>query len=107
MLSKSRSQKIRDYLIKIKCDPKKRAKSNSKDGPTQIVKALEKKGIKVTIHHVGMVKLSLRKKPILIKQNKNKSEIKDLIIAKKMLNCCNNDLNLAKRNLEVVSKLLG
>jgi hypothetical protein len=107
---KTRSEHIRDYLKKIRCNPHRRAYSNAKDGPTQVVKALDKKGIKVTIHHVGMIKLQMRKKSIQnrsISKNRPNMRISDLIIAKKLINFCNNDLSLARYNLEVVSKLLS
>jgi hypothetical protein len=101
---KTRSQHIREHLNKIRCNLHRRASSNHKDGPTQIVKSLKKKGINVTIHHVGMVKLQMRKKSLC---NKNKSNYLDIKFAKKLLDVCNNDIDLAKYNLEVVSKLLG
>ena len=107
---KNRSQHIRDYLKKIRCKPHRRASANAKDGPTQVAKALKKKGIDVTIHHVGMVKLQMRKKSIQnrsISNKQSKVKIPNLLIAKKLINICNNDLDLAKYNLEAVSKLLS
>lgn len=107
---KNRSQQIRNYLKKIRCNPHRRACPNAKDGPTQVVKALKKKGINVTIHHVGMIKLQIRKKSIqnrFVSKNHSKVRIPDLLLAKKLINICNNDLDLAKYNLETVSKLLS
>lgn len=118
---KSRSQHIREYLESVGSDVNKRSELNAKDGPSQVVKALAEKGIKVSVNLVGMVKLSMRKKSIVQKpkwhgkdHKKPKSKVlsdtistKDLLVAKKFLESCNNDLKTAKNNLEVVSKLLG
>ena len=108
---KTRSEHIRDYLKKIRCNLHRRAYSNAKDSPTQVVKALGEKGVEVTIHHVGMVKLQMRKKSIqnrsISKNHPNNMTISDLIIAKKLIDFCNNDLSLARYNLEAVSKLLS
>lgn len=101
----NRSEKIRLYLKSINCNLNVKSNPERKDSPSQVVKALRKKGVRVTVHHVGMVKLSLRKKSI-VKRKKNFA-IESLSFAKKLLNSCNNDFSLAKINLEAVSKLLS
>lgn len=101
----TRTDKIRKYLLSLK--PSERS-------PTAVAKALEKKGIKVTVHHVGMVKLALRGKRVL-KRVGNRSgrsgriKLKNsgLIIARDLLKSCNNDLDLALENIKIVSRLIG
>jgi len=104
----NRSEKIRQYLRSIKCNLNVKSNPDSKGSPSQVVKALKKKGVVVTVHHVGMVKLKLRKKSICIRNKKKKDcAIEKLSFAKRLLNSCDNNLSLAKINLEVVSKLLN
>lgn len=96
---KSRSQIIREYLLSL--DPSERS-------PTKVSKALKEKGVDVTVHHVGMVKLyirrSLEKKT---KKNKQVDNVDSILIAKRLLKHCNQDVSLANKSLEIVSKLLS
>jgi aspartate oxidase len=72
------------------------AENPSNQSPTDVVRALEKKGIKVTVHHVGMVKLQLRGKRVMkrvanrsgrsgriVRSNSNLSNAKEKIMAEK------------------------
>lgn len=102
---KSRSQHIREYLLSV---------SPSQRGPTAVVQALKEKGISVTVHHVGMVKLGLRGKSVM-KRKANSSgrsgrpvvENSGLLIARDLLKSCDDNLDCAWRNLQMVAKLLN
>lgn len=75
---------------------------------------LRKKGINVTIHHVGMVKLSIRGYRVL-KRKANASgksgrkpkqnEIQILLVAKKLLNLSKKDIKIAKKYINIAKKL--
>jgi hypothetical protein len=100
---KTRTQYIREYLSSAK---------PSERGPTATSKALRKRGIKVTVNHVGMVRLEMgltkrAKKKVSKKKVSNSFNLQSTIIAKKLLNACKGDLNLARTNLNLVSRLLG
>lgn len=76
-----RSDHIREYLIS----------NPSNQSPSGVVKALAEKGIKVSVHHVGMVKLGLRGKRVMkrvanrssrvVRSNSNFSHAKEKIMA--------------------------
>ena len=95
---KTRSQYIREYLASVK--PSERS-------PTAVSNALKKRGIKVTVNHVCMVKLGMGLTKKRKKKISNSFDLQSTIIAKKLLNACKGDLNLAKTNLNLVSRLLG
>jgi hypothetical protein len=104
MKKKSKTDFIREHLL-----------SSSDQGPKAVVQALKKKGVDVTIHHVGMVKLKLRGKRVLKRignrsgrSGRNPIGIDSkLLIARDLLKSCDNNLVLALRNLKVVAKLVG
>lgn len=98
-MKKTRTQYIREYLAAAK---------PSNRGPTAVSKALRKRGIKVTVNHVGMVKLGMGLTKRMKKKNKISSfNLQSTIIAKNLLRSCRGDLTLAKNNLNLVSRLLG
>jgi hypothetical protein len=104
MRKKSKTDVIREHLLSSK---------SFEQSPNAVVQDLKKKGVDVTVHHVGMVKLSIRGKRVL-KRIGNRSgrsgrtkKNSGLFIAKDLLKFCNNNLDLALQNLKVVAKLMN
>jgi hypothetical protein len=102
--SVSRSQLIRDYL--------KTAKP-SECGPKAVVEALKAKGINVTMGLVSQVKATSKKKvrrkaaSVAAKSRHSRnSQFEAWVIAKDLLGALGGDLAAAKKNLEIVAKLL-
>ena len=112
----SMSQAIRDYL---------KSARPSERGPKAVCEALKSKGINVSQSLVSQVKNSINKK-----KNKNKKRLLEMarsgkarpkskkttdfsssfdtwILAKNLLNSVDGDLVQAKKNLEIMSKLLS
>jgi hypothetical protein len=102
----NRSQAIRDYLKSVK---------PSERGPRAVCEALKAKGVNVSAQLVSQVKNSIsgkKKKRTLSKarnQNAKKpnSNFDTWIFAKNLLNSVGGDLASAKKNLEIISKLLS
>lgn len=100
----NKSEIIRKHLLSIK--PSERS-------PTAVSEALKKKGVNVTVHHVGMVKLALRGKRVM-KRTPNKSGRSgrsklgnwSLFIARDLLKSCDNDLELAMHHIKNIAKLM-
>jgi hypothetical protein len=112
----NRSQAIREYLNSVK---------PSDRGPRAVSEALKAKGLSVSPQLVSQVKTSLNKKT----SSKKKGRVYDssfskkikksrpdwfqlesvdtLISAKNLLKSVGGDLNAAKKNLEIISKLLS
>lgn len=105
---KSRSQIVREYLLSVK---------PSDRGPKAVVEALKAKGVTVSQQLVSQVKTTLKKKgsrkggvSIATRRNKSNraaSSMESWIIAKNLLSSVGGDLAAAKKNLEIVSKLLS
>lgn len=95
---KTRTDHIREYL--------KSAKPSDR-GPTAVSKALKRKGIVVTVHHVGMVKLGMGLTKRTKKPKAEKFNLKSVSLAKKFLRACDGDISLAKTNLDLISRLMG
>ena len=106
----SRSQLIRDYLKSV--SPKQRA-------PMAVVAALKELGTNVSVSLVSYVKhnMKLKKRSKTVNKkidkagNKKKIEVdfdvKSCLIAKNLLASVGGDLQAAKKNLEIVSRLLS
>lgn len=101
----TRSQVIRDYLKT--CKP-------SESSPKLVSEALAEKGLKVSASLVSYVKSALRRsirktaaKNAVAKKQKNISDFTALICAKDLLKLVGGDIAKAKKNLEIVSKLLS
>lgn len=107
----SRSQAIRDYLKSVK---------PSERGPRAVSEALKSKGINVTPQLVSQVKNSIKKKTKKNKKHllemartgkakpkKNTDSFDTWILAKNLLKSVDGDLVAAKKNLEIISKLLS
>lgn len=99
----SKSELIRRYLSSV--GPKER-------GPKAVSEALKAKGILVTTGLVSAVKATSktkRKKPLSKKDTSaNKDQnIQSWMIAKNLLNSVGGDLTIAKKNLEIVAKILN
>ncbi len=85
--------------------------------PKVVADFLSQKGIQVTIHHVGMVKKSIRGYSKMKRKanssgksgrkSKNAVVIESLIAAKKLLKLVNGDVNAAKKNIETVYKIIN
>lgn len=102
--SVSRSQLIRDYL--------KTAKPSER-GPKAVVEALKAKGVTVTMGLVSQVKATSKKKvrrkaaSVAAKSRHSRnSQFEAWVIAKNLLGAVGGDLAAAKKNLEIVAKLL-
>jgi hypothetical protein len=93
---KSRSQIIREYLLSLK---------PSEQSPTKVSEALKEKGVNVTVHHIGMVKLHIRRS--LEKKREKNRNFDSILIAKSLLKHCNQNVGLANKSLEIVFKLLS
>lgn len=103
----SRSQLVRDYLNSV--SPKER-------GPQAVVAALKERGITVSASLVSQVKMTMKtkkkRKSVKAKTNNKKKievdfDVKSCLIAKNLLASVGGDLQAAKKNLEIVSKLLS
>jgi hypothetical protein len=102
---KSRSQMVREYLSSAAAD---------QCGPTAVVNAFKEKGISISSQLVSQIKNGLKNKPTakkggvaVAKKSKNSSDMESWVIAKNLLNAVGGDLNLAKKNLEIVSRLMS
>jgi len=95
---KSRSQIIREYLLSLK---------PSEQSPTKVSEALKEKGVNVTVHHIGMVKLHIRRSLEKKREKKKNRNFDSILIAKSLLKHCNQNVGLANKSLEIVSKLLS
>jgi hypothetical protein len=115
----SRSQLIRDYL--------KTCKNRKQKNPKAVCEALAKQGVNVSSGLVSVVKASMkrsiRKRAAKIAANaryskknvqtsnkkiaRNKTEISVLFCAKQLLDFVGGDIQKAKKNLEIVSKLIS
>lgn len=102
----SRSHMVREYL---------KTASASESGPKAVVEALKSKGINVSQQLVSQIKSAQKKSrkktastaAVATKRNgKSDASIASWIIAKNLLNSVGGDLTAAKKNLEIVSKLL-
>lgn len=110
----NKSQAIRDYVASV---------PPSKRGPSAVVEALKSKGIEVSSQLVSQVANRMKKKTrkamkkstkvAKAKAKRTKSAIKagkemeTWIIAKTLLNSVGGDLAAAKKNLELVARLLS
>lgn len=103
----SRSQLVRDYVNSV--PPKQRA-------PLAVVAALKERGITISASLVSYVKHNLKKKrkagvsSKTVSKKKNIEidfDVKSCLIAKNLLASVDGDLQAAKKNLEIVSKLLS
>lgn len=101
----NRSELIRECL--------KNTKSWRERMPKAVSDALKAKGINVSTQLVSQVKSSLKKKTKRTKAKKQVAPKKQhenfqtWIFAKNLLNAVGGDLATAKKNLEIVSKLLS
>lgn len=102
----SRSQMIREYL---------KTASASESGPKAVVEAMKSKGINVSQQLVSQIKSALKTKTrkkaasaAAATKARSKSDVSvgSWLIAKNLLNSVGGDLAAAKKNLEIVSKLL-
>lgn len=103
----SRSQMIRDYLKSVR--PSERS-------PTAVREALKAKGINVSHQLVSQVKSSLKNKRKKASKKSsakvgaskgNKAVWETWILARNLLKSVDGDLVEAKKNLEIISKLLS
>jgi hypothetical protein len=102
----NRSQIVRDYVNSV--TPKQRA-------PLAVVAALKERGITVSASLVSYVKHNMKKKrksgvsskSVGKKKIEVDFDVKSCLIAKNLLASVGGDLQAAKKNLEVVSKLLS
>ena len=104
----SRSQAIRDYL---------RTAKPSDRGPRAVSESLKAKGINVTPQLVSQVKSAISKKKSKTKRTNKASAAKigkknwagwdTWILARNLLKSVDGDLVEAKKNLEIISKLLS
>lgn len=102
--SVSRSALIREHLKSV---------SPSERGPRAVVEALKAKGITVSMGLVSQVKASSKKKSrkkaasVAAKSRHSKNaELGSWVIAKNLLDSVGGDLAAARKNLEIVAKLL-
>lgn len=102
----NKSEEIRNYL---------RTAPPDKRMPKDVVAALKDKGIDVGNAYVSIVKSKLMptKEKVQRKKKKSKEEtvpmdnFDSLLLAKKYLNAFDGDVSLARKNLELVSKLIS
>ena len=103
---KSRSQMVREYLGSASPD---------QCGPTAVVKAFKEKGISISSQLVSQIKNGLKNKNkpkkngvAVAKRSKNGSDnMESWVIAKNLLNSVDGDLSLAKKNLDIVARLMS
>lgn len=101
---KSRSQMVREYLGSASAD---------QCGPTAVVKAFKEKGITISSQLVSQIKNSMKSKKAkkggtaVAKRSKGGENMESWVIAKNLLNSVGGDLNLAKKNLDIVSRLMS
>jgi hypothetical protein len=101
----NRSEMVREYLKTLK--PNQRS-------PKAVCEAMKEKGITVSQQLVSQVKLGFKKKArknaarIAAKaKHKNSADFQSWTIAKELLRSVGGDLSAAKKNLELVSRLLS
>lgn len=99
----SRSQAIRDYLKSVR---------PSARGPKAVCEALKEKGIVVSKGLVSQVKSSLNKNKKKSKKssstsNKKNSTWETWMLARNLLKSVDGDLAEAKKNLEIIFKILS
>lgn len=104
----NRSEMVREYLKTLK--PNQRS-------PKAVCEAMKEKGITVSQQLVSQVKLGFKKKnrknaarvavKTKDKKDKIKSDFQSWTIAKELLRSVGGDLSAAKKNLELVSRLLS
>ena len=101
---KHKSQMVRDYLNSIK--PSQRI-------PLAVVEAMKSQGVIVSAQYVSQIKSRLKskktKKSAVETSNKSNFDFdwKACRLAKDLLNSVGGDFSAAKRNLEIVAKLLS
>jgi len=100
----NKSEEIRNYLRTAPAD---------KRMPKDVVAALKEKGIDVGNAYVSIVKSKLMPTKEKVQKKKSKEEnvstdsFDSLLLAKKYLNAFDGDVSLARKNLELVSKLIS
>jgi hypothetical protein len=101
----NRSELVREYLKSAK--PSERS-------PKMVVEALKAKGITVSTQLVSQVKNALKKKSrkkaasVAAKvRHKNNSDMQSWTIARDLLRSVGGDITVARKNLEIVFKLMS
>jgi hypothetical protein len=101
----NRSEMVREYLKTLK--PNQRS-------PKAVCEAMKEKGITVSQQLVSQVKMGFKKKSrksaaqsAVKTKNKIKADFQSWTAAKELLRSVGGDLSVAKKNLEIVSRLLS
>jgi len=98
---KSRSEMIREHIST--------ASSEADKSPAAVMEALKAKGVSVTKQLVYQVKTSMKKnrRSYAAKAAKKNHDVSSWVFAKNLLNSVGGDLNVAKKNLDIVFKIIN